>query len=265
MSTAFPKVAYSVTTRLAGLVLTAAAVLKAFSSLTYSEVLGTWGNRYTQGVAAAAELLLGLWLLVGFLPRAAWWLASSCFSIFLGISLFHAFSGESSCGCFGTLRVHPWLTAVLDSLLLFGLVAFRPIRFLEATPVRRVGVAAAGLLALIIGGIPVLSASPTDPEPVFGPGDSADLINKKPAEWVGQRLPLLRHIDIGNRLASGRWVVVLYRWSCGKCQQALPQYITLAHTLAERDSGIRVALVELPPFDETAPTAPPQLFTLAGV
>jgi hypothetical protein len=259
MSARFPSLMYSITSRLAGLVLTVAGVLKSVAPAPDGNAIGLSSNSYVQAPQAAAEVLLGLWLLTGLLPRAAWWLATACFCAFLGISLFRAFSGESSCGCFGALHIHPWVTAALDGLLLFGLIAFRPARFSQPVPVRRRAAwAVIGLVALVAGGIPLLRAAAHSPAQDFDASDSADILDKKPVDWARQRLPLLRHIDIGDRLASGRWIVMLYRWNCGKCQQALPQYIGLSHALVGDASGIRVALIELPPFADTVSTAPPQ-------
>lgn len=60
------------------------------------------------------ETLLGLWLLSGWAKRAAWFLAVAFFLVVAGISLYLGLMGQSSCGCFGRIRVSPWNAFALD-------------------------------------------------------------------------------------------------------------------------------------------------------
>ncbi len=54
------------------------------------------------------ELFFGIWLIFGLLPRLTWLAMVGCFSIFAGVSMFKAISGETNCGCFGAAKVNPW-------------------------------------------------------------------------------------------------------------------------------------------------------------
>jgi len=55
------------------------------------------------------ELLFGLVLLSGILPRLTWALSLLCFGGFALISLYKGISGDATCGCFGRVPVNPWL------------------------------------------------------------------------------------------------------------------------------------------------------------
>jgi hypothetical protein len=69
-----------------------------------------------------------------------------------------------------------------------------------------------------------------------------------PFSWRQKRFPLLRHIDLGDRLAKGNWIVMLHREGCVPCREALPAYVALAHDLVQSRRGCGVALVEIPPW-----------------
>jgi len=77
----------------------------------------------------------------------------------------------------------------------------------------------------------------------------------KPETWVGKRFPLLGHIDIGNELSSGLWVVLLHRHTCTGCQDALSKWKPLARDFSGRLNCPKVALVECPPYARQATTA----------
>jgi hypothetical protein len=72
------------------------------------------------------EALLGLWLLSGRAKRAAWFFAVAFFLIVAGVSLYLGLMGQSSCGCFGRIRVSPWSAFALDVACLVGLGLCRP-------------------------------------------------------------------------------------------------------------------------------------------
>ena len=54
------------------------------------------------------ELAFGIWLIFGLLPRLTWLATVGLFTVFGGVSLYKALSGEASCGCFGAAQVNPW-------------------------------------------------------------------------------------------------------------------------------------------------------------
>lgn len=72
------------------------------------------------------EGLLGLWLLCGLSKPLAWLTAVSAFATLGGASLYLLMIGQASCGCFGSVPVHPGQSLALDLALLVGLGLFRP-------------------------------------------------------------------------------------------------------------------------------------------
>jgi hypothetical protein len=79
-----------------------------------------------QFVVMEVEALLGLWLLSGRAKRAAWFFAVAFFLTVAGVSLRLGLMGQSSCGCFGRIRVSPWSAFALDVACLAGLGLCRP-------------------------------------------------------------------------------------------------------------------------------------------
>ncbi|MBN2022776.1 MAG: hypothetical protein JW809_08260 [Pirellulales bacterium] len=110
-----PATGYDVVRALLGLLLLAAAVLKAHQLAT-EPVLGAGllDSRWVLIATVEFELFFGLWLLAGLLPRLTWAAAIGCFVLFAGVSLHKALSGAASCGCFGRVEVNPWYTCTLD-------------------------------------------------------------------------------------------------------------------------------------------------------
>ncbi len=78
-------------------------------------------------------------------------------------------------------------------------------------------------------------ASPLAEGVVQGQGQ---LVLLMPEEWTGKRFPLLDQIDVGDRLAKGTWLVVLYHLGCGECQELIEQYKQCAN---DNDGRVRGA------------------------
>jgi hypothetical protein len=64
--------------------------------------------------------------------------------------------------------------------------------------------------------------------------------------WVDRPFPLLRHIDIGNSLANGRWIVILHRQDCQPCRETIPVFVQLAYEFQSQPNAPRIALIEVP-------------------
>ncbi len=72
--------------------------------------------RYSIGVELAVVGLVYL------LPGLARWLEGVLLGAFLAILVGDLFAGASSCGCFGSVQVHPAVTLVVDGALLVGVL-----------------------------------------------------------------------------------------------------------------------------------------------
>lgn len=66
---------------------------------------------------------------------AVWLVAVAIFVVFLSINAYAGIIGYSECGCFGPLKVNPWLTAVLDVVFIFLLVFARP-KYIYFNPIK---------------------------------------------------------------------------------------------------------------------------------
>ena len=225
------------------------------------------------------ELFFGLWLSSGLYPRRTWQAALVCFSAFACISLYKALSGESSCGCFGRVPVNPWYTLILDLAAAAALVLCHPTRATATAPLPpaaegsgvRVGVSPLPLpgegpgvrapcgarLGWVLGiflaaGIPGAFAMGTyRPATLDASGDifgDSQFVVLEPESWVGKRFPLLSHIDIGDELVKGNWIVVLYHHDCPACEEVIPKYRNLAREVTARRGGARIGLIEMAPY-----------------
>jgi len=248
-----------------GLLLLTAAVLKGHELLTVPVAnRGLWTWRPFLIFQVEFELALGLWLLSGVFKRLAWLAALLCFSLFCCVTLYKALSGATSCGCFGTVHVNPWLTLLtIDLPAVVVLTLFHPpssftpglsfLRrqesvsgtlgsFLRPMPsLPRFAVTAA--LGLTILGLttPILVLN----EPALVTSTYEVL---EPETWVGKELPILEHIDIADQLKQGTWLVVLYQYDCPHCREAIPKYERMAHDLSGTQDSLQVALVAMPPY-----------------
>jgi Methylamine utilisation protein MauE len=186
------------------------------------------GGRGTILGLIAFELALGLWLLSGFANRAARLVSLTSFSVFLGVSLARGLAGEVSCGCFGPVALRPWVAALVDLFALVHLCMWTPTQLENAVhgarPRAQTGLAALSLVTIALAAYPTIRPEParlSENGEILGDGHVVVL---EPRKWVGKRCPLLKHIDIGSRLAVGNWIVVLYRRGCHQCQQAIERY-----------------------------------------
>src|SRR5262245_8921771 len=95
------------------LVLVAAALAKGHQLATGPVAeQDLWTSRWFLIAVVAFELFLALWLVCGFHAQLARYVALACFMLFLAVSLVKALTGDTDCGCFGNVPVHPWFTAL---------------------------------------------------------------------------------------------------------------------------------------------------------
>jgi len=203
------------------------------------------------------EVLFGFWLLGGFHPRPTWWITLLCFVAFSAVSLYKGLSGEASCGCFGRVQVNPWYTFTLDAAATLAILFFPPSRSgrrlargalgvpLRFAVMGAVLVAVVLLVWLALGGPRVVGGPRASPMNSLGDVTSdGKLVILKPETWPGKPFALIEHIDVGNRLAEGQWLVLLYHHGCHDCERAIPIY----EDLAGRSTTTKVALIEMPPY-----------------
>jgi hypothetical protein len=207
------------------------------------------------------EIVLGLWLVSGLYKRLAWAAALACFCFFSCVTLYKALSGASSCGCFGKVEVNPWYTLILDVSAVAALLIFRPDLRRGQLALRYRGRLLATVLAAIAIGVPagILMGS-YRPEQIAPDGSVARpgrVVALAPEEWIGKKFPLCEQIDVGQRLATGKWIVLFHRHGCPVCEKALATYRKMARDIDLSHSSVGVALIEVPTTHHDSPTTPP--------
>ena len=232
--------------KLLGVLLLTTAMLKGWQLLVEPSISSSiWSYRPFQILAVELELAIGIWLLSGFFKKAAWLITLLCFSFFSLVTTYKAITGAESCGCFGFVSVNPWVTLfAIDLPALAALVIFKPKgeKFLAPLPsfFRFAGIASFGVLILVTT-LAVLAfnepAKITSSYEVLGP-----------EMWIGQPLPVLKDIDIGEKLAKGKWLLIFYRHDCQACKEEIQKYEQSASELARIPTGPHVAFVEISPY-----------------
>ncbi|MDR2642782.1 MAG: hypothetical protein LBC74_08300, partial [Planctomycetaceae bacterium] len=99
-------------------VLITAACLKSYQLSTFSSLGdGLFDQRWFQVLLIECELILALVLFFGLFSRIAWFITTILFVAFGIVSLFKCISGAESCGCFGSVNVNPFLTTIMDAVI----------------------------------------------------------------------------------------------------------------------------------------------------
>lgn len=216
--------------------------------LTMRPVLetGLFDSRWFLVALAECEFCLALWLLSAKSRKLTWTASLGCFVAFAGVSAYKGVSGELSCGCFGALQVAPWFTFVLDVTVVLALLAFRPRPAQYET--WRLSPAAAVTVALLVGLPGVwLMRGPKTTE--LSPDDAIDANGRiavlLPEKWLGKRFPLFDHVDVGEELGQGVWVVVLHQAGCPRCEELIHEF-SQANEHNGRESVCHTAFIELP-------------------
>lgn len=263
---------YRIVSSVLGIILLVAAGLKAHELFTGPVAAEGWlGNRWLHAAVFEFEVLLGLWLLVGVLPRAAWGVALVTFGAFAGVTLYSALSGAASCGCFGRVKISPWYTFSLDVVAVAALLWYRPVSpppRQDLPPVRRGFAVAALALVLVVTPVAALLAL-KEPVEIVDEADLQQLVQDqpraieegelrtvggtamlKPQLWIDKRMPLFGKIDVGDQLREGRWTVVLYHHDCDHCREALPKYELLARERQADPAAPKMAFIETPPYGQ---------------
>jgi len=101
-----------------------------------------------QFLIVAFEIFLGVWLLSGLHRLGAWLTVLVAFTGFAFVSFYQGWIGRASCGCFGKVAVHPWVTFTIDLAAVAALLLARP----DLTPLyrRRARIASVGARLFLV-------------------------------------------------------------------------------------------------------------------
>ena len=254
------KTANKIAMVLAGAFLVVASILKSHQLLTEPILSkGFWESWLFFVIQIPLELGLGIWLVSGLFKKAGWLLGTLAFAGFIGVTSYKWYSGQGSCGCFGVVHVKPWITLMTIDIPIFLLLAiFRPKGeklFPPPWPSAKHFFGVAISTFIILGTlVPVLvmnkPADVTDTYEVIKPqtwpiGNNLDP-NNPASKW-----PLLKHIDIVDKISKGFVVTFLYHWDCPDCHKAIPDYEKINQTLLGSSPDILgVAFIEAPNVTE---------------
>ena len=206
--------------------LLASAVLKVFHHAGSAGTLVGADLPYWITVAAVqTELLVGISLLFGFWPWSSWAVTVGLFIVFAAFSLQRTLAHYTSCGCFGSIKVHPWWTLVIDVGIVSLLVVRRRSFIHQSRSLPRTTMLFVALIGyLALGGVAQLFmvrgtlASVRDGVAIEGGGN---VIILDPSKWKGQELPIHDAISPTTADSRGEVIVLLYHHDCPRCQEAL--------------------------------------------
>jgi hypothetical protein len=242
------KKAYIIVMWIAGIFLIGASILKIHQLVTEPIISkGFWESWEFFLIQIPLELGLGIWLVCGLFRKAGWLLGLIAFGGFIGVTLFKGLTGAESCGCFGMVKVNPWITlSVVDIPIFLLLAIFRPKGLkLFPPPWPR----AAHFFAIAIPAFILLPAIEyiliTNKPPMQN--SKYEVIDTK--QWVNQNpWSLLEYIDIKSQLQTGVWTVLLYHYDCPTCGEAVPKYEEINKSLKGNENAINFAFIEMPPY-----------------
>jgi len=199
----------------------------------------------------AAELIVVGVMVV--LPPLARWAGIVMLGAFLPVLVGDLMLGASSCGCFGAIKVNPWVTLVTDVTFFFGLLVLgrneSRLAMTRSLPTSRVLAVGIWSLLSVVLAFAIPAETPADPLASAGgrpplPADGYYLPSFE--EWVGQPFQELDiaawTIGLPEDLDVGQQFVIFFRKDCEHCHELMEVYFsgaldwpTTAVAVPERD------------------------------
>lgn len=187
------------------------------------------------------------------LPTLARWTGILMLGAFIPVLVGDLLLGASSCGCFGAIKVNPWVTLVMDVTFFLGIVFLgrREPRLAISSSLPTNRVVAVGLWSLL--SVVAAFATSADLPPVSS--EAAGDLPALPAdgyylpayeEWLGQPFRELEiaawTVGLPDDLDVGQQFVVFFRKDCEHCHELLEVFFsgaldwpTTAIAVPERD------------------------------
>ncbi|HEX4055515.1 MAG TPA: MauE/DoxX family redox-associated membrane protein [Tepidisphaeraceae bacterium] len=218
-------------------------------------------NQVLTWVEIGVEWSVAAWLLTEIAPRWARRTAMTLLAIFIGISGWRLFGGQSNCGCFGAVHVHPKWTLAFDIAALALIYGFGRATLNNAPPreildhdrsFRLHRMTFGVLLSIIVPGA-ILEAWPATAGQQV---DHVVVIDVKTLQ--GKLFPLLDFMDDASRsdLMKGQRIVILFNHDCDACREYLSHR---AQTAKPSEVG-EIYDIDLSPLDAGDTDAFPSSF-----
>ena len=224
-------------------VLLLAAGLKAYQLATaplppvvqgsvFTPMLELLNDRHFQMFVVVGEILFALVLIANLWRSWMWLLSLLGFTAFTFVSVMKGLSGETSCGCFGTITVNPWITAAFDVAIVGLLLIFRE-RIDWTLPAReRKKILAVLVVWVILAGPALFFMLSLKQQPhatlgtEFTGPDGRRMILLEPETWIGKEFPLISRFaepEGAEVLLQGTWSVLLVQPDCPECVQKIAE------------------------------------------
>lgn len=142
---------YTLLSKLVGVVLVIAGLLKAYQIQTVGAGAHEWFRGFGREVVVA-EVVFGAWLLVGFYPVWTRWVTALVFLGLFNVALGQYLAGRASCGCMGEVSVRPVVMVLLDALVILAMVWAIPRESPPVSALSRYARRAAFALVVLAGG-----------------------------------------------------------------------------------------------------------------
>ncbi len=201
------------------------------------------------------------------LPPLARWTGIVMLGAFLPVLVGDLMLGASSCGCFGAIKVNPWVTLVMDVTFFLGLLFLgrrEPRLALTPTlPTSRTVAVGLWSLASVVAAFAFSVDSPEASTAAVGdvpalPADGFYLPEYE--EWVGQPFRELKiaawTVGLPDDLDVGQQFVIMFRKDCEHCHELMEVYFsgildwpTTAIAVPERDGWPTENLQPFPCFE----------------
>jgi hypothetical protein len=197
----------------------------------------------------AMEGAVGVWIIIGRSVVLQHLVSTVAYLVFATIVCFRAISGEGTCGCFGAVRVSPWLMFVVDSTAAVFLIGTFPNRVSETG---RSQLGSGALVPPITCGVLLSCVAWINQPGLINSGTTSSftdgqVVFVEPERWDGGQCPLLAHIDVKEVLSVGSWRLMFYHYGCPKCREILSKF---APGQAGAVEGDRLALIAVPPYGD---------------
>ena len=196
------------------------------------------------------EIVLASALISGFARSLVIKFTAVVFCVFLTVTLFRALGGRHSCGCFGAVKVNPWITSLLDLSIIILILRYLRSRRIPGRLLDRLGLFTVILTAAMLATawmVYYFRPAHLTPDGKLLGGHGPITCN--PPSWYGKRLPLMRFIQSAAPLQTGTWLVVLYYHQCPDCQAEIRLIEKhLIHRVKMKQKLPHVALLQIPPF-----------------
>lgn len=205
---------------IAGILLTLAAMGKAAAlAKGIMPVMFGFAAPWWTVAVVVFETFLAAWLVAGWRQKACCALAAVTFSVFAAAGLVAALRGQERCGCFGQMQM-PIAIMVPLNLALAGTLAAGMSAC--GTAASESSLAGGGLshAPTVLGAVPVAAVALAAAW-IFVSNSRQGSIILTPELLLERPAVFLAHVQNAGELARGRWVLLVYRSGCGRCESAL--------------------------------------------